>query len=37
VANKEIKAPTTISFVTVPKNLIFESYDVLLNQTARVQ
>lgn len=36
VANKEVKMPIKISFFTVPKNLVFESCDVLLNQTEPV-
>ena len=33
VAKSEIRTPINMSFFTVPKNSIFESYDVLLNQT----
>lgn len=33
VAKSEIKIPIKISFFTVPKSLIFESCDALLNQT----
>ena len=32
-AKSEIKTPISMFFFTVPKNLVFESYDVLLNQT----
>ncbi len=37
VANMDIKTPINISFFKVPKNLIFVSYDVQLNQTEQVQ
>jgi hypothetical protein len=37
VAKSEIKTPISMSFFTVPKSLIFESYDVLLNQTELAQ
>lgn len=37
VAKKEIKMPIRMSFFRVPKSLIFESYDVLLNRTELVQ
>lgn len=37
VANKATKTPINISFFTVPKRLIFESYDVQLNQIEQVQ
>ncbi len=37
VANKETKMPIKISFFIVPKSLIFESCDVLLNRTELVQ
>lgn len=36
VAKSEIKTPIRMSFFTVPKSLIFESYDVPLNQTEQV-
>ena len=32
-ANNEIRMPIDMSFFTVPKNLIFESYDEQSNQT----
>ena len=37
VAKSETKIPIKISFLTVPKNSVFESYDVQLNQTEQVQ
>ncbi len=36
VANTETKTPINMSFFTVPKNLVFESYDVQLNRTEQV-
>ena len=37
VAKRATKTPIKTSFFTAPKNLIFESYDGLLNQTEQEQ